>query len=388
MPGKPKRGTESVIGHVFCHGNYTYDVQRPLIIHPDYDTMLIALRSQAGRSEVPQTVMLKAVDKYYQQHASHRMIEEVKLARCLHHPKIASVLGIAYDDKQPYIVMEYTPGCFLASAISAAVKLRRKLSPQAAAYVAAGVAEALDYAHRCVDDDGRPLGIVHRAVSPVSIRLDNRGGVRLMNFGAAWSQTRGRVASPATLLRGNPAYMAPETVLGFIPNKRNRSDSLLLQRPDRRADIFSLGLVLLESLTATHPLDPPDRRWPGEEDRLHPDFQSEHSAFIPAKQLANRLLQFDPESVAQDTRDVPEALRSIIARALRLDPDGRYHSAAEMRNELLSYLCSCGGPYGGRELEAEVSALLKEMTDQHFFAVSGGIERGLFRDSPVDGRKS
>jgi eukaryotic-like serine/threonine-protein kinase len=388
MPGRSKRRTESVIGHVFCHDNYTYDVRRPLIVHPDYDTMLIALRSHAGRSEAPQAVVIKAVNKYYQRQANHRMIEEVELARCLRHPKIASILGIAYDDKQPYIVMEYTPGCFLASAISAAVMLRRKLSPQAAAYVAAEVAEALDYAHRCVDDHGKPLGIVHRAVSPVSIRLDNRGGVRLMNFGAAWSQIRRRVASPATLLRGNPAYMAPETVLGFIPDKRNRSNSPPLQRPDRRADVFSLGLVLLESLTATHPLDPPDKRWPKGEDRFHPDFQSEHSAFIPVKQLANRVLQFDPELVAQDTRDVPEALRPIIARALRLDPNERYHSAAEMRNELLSYLCSVGVPFRGRKLEAEVSSLLKEVTDQHFFVVSGGIERGLFRDSPVDGRKN
>lgn len=387
MPGQSKRRTESAIGHVFRYMNYTYNIQRPLIMHPDHDTMLIALRSHAGRSEAPQAVVLKAVDKYYQQHATHRMAEEVELARCLRHPKISSVLGIAYDDKQPYTVMEYTPGCFLASVISAAVMLRRKVSPQAAAYVAAEVAEALDYAHRCVDDDGKPLGIVHRAVSPVSIRIDTRGGVQLMNFGAAWSQIRRRVTSPATLLRGNPAYMAPETALGFIPGKRNRSDSLLLQRPDRRADVFSLGLVLLESLTAAHPLDPADKRWPRGEDRFHPDFQSEHSAFIPVKQLANRVLQFDPELVAQNTQGIPETLRPVIARALRLDPDERYRSAAEMRNELLNYLRSCGEPYGGRKLEAEVSPLLKEATDHHFFAVSGGIERGLFRDSPVDGRK-
>lgn len=386
MPGRSKRSAESVVCHTFQHGDYIYNMLRPLIVHPDYDTMLIALRSHAGSSGAPQAVVLKAVDKYLPEHASKRMYEEARLARYLDHPRIASVLGIVYDDDQPYIAMQYIPGCFLASAIAAAVMLGRKLSPQAAAYVAAEVAEVLDYAHHCKDGTGQPLGIIHRAVSPVSVRLDSRGGVRLMNFGAAWCELRGRIDTPDRTLRGNPAYVAPEIVRSVVYGKGRRTHKPGGQ-PDKRADIFSLGLVLLETLIATHPLDSADKHWPTGEAQLPSDFRSEHGAFMPAKQLANRVLHFGPEQVKENTQDVPEPLRPIIARALRLAPDERYQSAAELQSDLLNYLSSCGAPYGSRELEAEVGALLKEATDHHFFVVSGGIERGLLRDSPVFRRK-
>ncbi|WP_324291349.1 protein kinase domain-containing protein [Corallococcus sp. bb12-1] len=103
------------------------------------------------------------------------------------------------------------------------------------------VAAALDCAHTRTDEAGLPLGIVNRDVNPGHIRLGPRGEVRMTDFGVALSRLTGRVATSFPRPQGEVLYVAPEALMG---------DAV-----DARADLFSLGLTLLEFVTGRHLYD-------------------------------------------------------------------------------------------------------------------------------------
>jgi eukaryotic-like serine/threonine-protein kinase len=370
-PGGPKRGMS------FQVGDFRYEVLRPLVVHPDYDTLLLATREPLQGGSV-KLVVLKPIVMEHGREARHRALEEVRLSKALRHPNIATVYGYVMHDELPYIVMEHLRGCFLLTLMDAAWLVGRKLSPDFAAYVAAEVADALDYAHRCEDEEGNPLKLVHRAVGPMRIRLGENGRVKLTNFGAAYSELLGRIPTPPGLLRGDPAYIAPEILLGFLKPEARQRDRLTPRKLDGRADLFSLGLVLLEMLLSRYPLDPPDTLWEDIEQRFPPEVRAERSTLLPLETLANRVLHFGPDEVERAAKELPVPLRKVVARALRPNPAERYQSADDMRYDLRSFLhARQGRPYGAKEAEAELSDILKEASDLRKLAAHPDVERGV-----------
>ncbi len=366
----------------FEAGGFRYEIIRPLVSHPDYDTLWLATRQleQGGAIKV---VALKPLEMEHGSQARDRALEEVRLSKYLRHPNVANVYGWVMHDEQPHVVMEHLQGCFLLTLMDAAWLVKRRLSADFAAYVAAEVADALDYAHRCEDDEGKPLKLVHRAVGPMRIRLGGNGRVKLTNFGAAWSELLGRLKTGPTLLRGDPAYIAPEILLGFVKPEKRQRDVLTPRKLDGRADIFSLGLVLLEMLLARYPLDPPTALWEDIEERFPPGVRSEHSTLMPLETLANRVLHFGPEEVEKAARELPAPLRHIVSRALQPDPTERYPHAGDMRTDLRDFLHSGGHPpYGARDAEAEVSDILKEASDVSKLAALPAVERGVLPMPP------
>ncbi|HEX5749203.1 MAG TPA: protein kinase [Archangium sp.] len=367
----------------FEANEYRYSIQRPLVSHPDYDTLLIASR-QSLEGGALERVILKPIVLGDERAWRTRAMEEVHLSRCLRHPNIARVLGPALDDERAYVVMDMDPGRFLLSIMDTAICVRRKLSHGFAAYVAAEVADALDHAHRAVDDEGRPLHLVHRAVGPMRIRLGDTGRVQLTNFGAAWSELMGRIRTPPGVLRGDPAYTAPEILRGFEKPETGQRDPLTPLALDGRADIFSLGLVLLEMLLARYPLDPPDTLWLGLEQRFPPEVRCERSSsLLPLETLANRLLHFGPEEVRQAARELPEPLRRIVTRALRPEPAERYRTAGQMRDELRDFLQADGqAPYGAKQARAEVKQLFAQAPAPSELPAYSVVEMGALPAPP------
>jgi serine/threonine-protein kinase len=344
----------------FESDGFRYEVFRSLLEHEDYDTLLLSWCRPI--EEGPRRlVVLKRVQVPEGRAGRIRAMEEVQLAAHLHHPGLARVFRLAEHQGSPYVVMEHTRGAFLATAIGSALLLDRKLSPAFAAFIAAEVANALDYAHHCTDDKGRALHIIHRAVSPTTIRLGRNGRVRLTNFGAAFSELLGRVPTPPRVLRGNFAYAAPELIRSV--SEKGRAGLLSPKGLDSRADIFSLGLVLLEMIAGHHPLDPPDRLPPKVSRRalqLVSGVRAEHSAWASVEVLADRLLRFEPEDVERISQQAPAPLKKVALRALQRDPTGRFQSAAEMRDELRAYLASLQRPFGAPESVAELADILKK----------------------------
>jgi len=345
----------------FESDGFRYEVFRSLLEHEDYDTLLLAWCRPLKEVELRQFVVLKQVEVPEGRMGRTRAVEEVHLAAHLHHPGLARVFRLAEHQGSPYVVMEHTRGAFLATIIGSALLLNRKLSPAFAAFIAAEVATALDYAHQCRDNSGHALHIIHRAVSPTTIRLGRNGRVRLTNFGAAFSELLGRVPTPPRVLRGNFAYAAPELIRSV--SEKGRAGLLSSKGIDSRADIFSLGLVLLEMLAGHHPLDPPDVLPPKVSKRalqLVSGVRVEHSAWASIEVLADRLLCFGPEDVEVIAQQAPAPLKKVALRALQSDPTKRYPSAAEMSDELRAYLATLRRPFSAPEAAAELADILKK----------------------------
>jgi eukaryotic-like serine/threonine-protein kinase len=335
-------------GLLFEGPEYRYTFVAPLL--DAHDPMAIARRTSLRGESVPCLVIVKRVEMPPEEERRQRAVEEVRLATRLRHPGIARVYELVEHKGEPYLVMEHTPGIFLETAMETALLLGRTLTPVHAVYIAAEVADALHYAWNRQDEDGRPLHVVHRAVSPTSIRLELSGRVKLTDFGVAYSRMVGRLDTPSKVLRAELAYAAPEVMRH--------------QKPDGRADLYSLGMVLLEMLSGQYPLDSPDVNQPFRESsevlRYNARVRAERPTWTSAGELADRILSFGPDDVELVARKVPEPLKHILHKALRAHPDDRYQTGGEMRDELCEWLRSQGKRFGRSRAAAELRALDRE----------------------------
>jgi serine/threonine-protein kinase len=161
-------------------------------------------------------------------------LDEARLAARIHHPNVVPILEIGTSEQGYYIVMEYVEGDTLANLIARTVQGGRRVPVHVATRIVIDVLAGLHAAHELSDDDGTPLGIVHRDVSPQNILIGIDGSARLTDFGVA--RATSRLSTTRTgQLKGKLAYMAPEQARG-------------VKDIDRRADIFAAGVVFWEAL--------------------------------------------------------------------------------------------------------------------------------------------
>lgn len=303
-----------------------------------------------------------------------RLREEVKLLMRLSHPAIAQVFLVRVHDGLPHLVMEYVEGQSLETLVSFAALRRRPLSEAFAAYVGAEVADALHHAHTLEDDRGRPLGLVHRDVSPSTLRLDVRGHVKLADFALAWARLPGRVATESHVVRGDLAYASPE--------------ALLRQPLDGRSDLFSLGVVLLELLTGLHLLDLEAVERAALAAGPAPDAElllAENPSWLSAPQMAARMACFAPEHVDHATRAVSSPLRAILARLLRREPEERFQTALELRDALRAVLGGRGYAYGPSEAAREATQVRQDARSRRRSADVLSSDEGLASASGLGG---
>src|SRR3954468_14250601 len=231
-------------------------------------------------------------------------LDEARLAALLDHPNVVRIIEVGHDGEEYFLAMELVQGKPLSAVLRKATRERRPPSPALAAYVIAQAASGLGYAHALTDGDGRPLGVVHRDVSPQNVLISFEGAVKMIDFGVA--RAFGRVAhtSPGGL-KGKIDYMSPEQASA--------------EEVDHRADVFALGVVLWEALTGR---------------RL----------FRRETELATmRAIVDDPIPHPSDLGPVPPELDAIAMRALRKRRDGRFQSAQEMAMALEQYAFSQPG---------------------------------------------
>src|SRR4051812_42985472 len=181
-------------------------------------------------------------------------VHEAKLAVRLSHANIVQVFDLGRVDDPAgeatsyFIAMEYVPGLDLATVLTRCRRQKIQVPFGMAVFLAAEVAKALDHAHRRRDEHARPLGIVHRDISPQNILLSWEGEVKVTDFGIA--KAKDSIASGdaeddarAGRVRGKLAYMSPE-----------QSRALAV---DGRSDLFSLGTVLYEMVAGNNPFVAP-----------------------------------------------------------------------------------------------------------------------------------
>jgi serine/threonine-protein kinase len=274
-----------------------------------------------------------------------RLVEEAVLVRNMGHHALTRVLGVNTSEDRPLVVMEYVDGLSLERVLNRAVQRHQRVSEPFAATVAAQVADALHYIHHLTDSSGEPLRLVHRDVGPRNIYVSTAGEAKLSDFGAAFTVRPGR---RGMYLKGDVAYAAPEVLRGEVPNAR--------------ADLFSLGLVLFELLTHKHLLDLPDAPAGPPLTRLFKKLvgkvHAEEPAWADPAELAARAALIRPGDVERATVDVEPTLRTVLHRALRVDPAERYAQASEMRMDLRSYLATLAQPFDAWELREELREML------------------------------
>jgi eukaryotic-like serine/threonine-protein kinase len=217
-------------------------------------------------------------------------VDEARVCARLAHPNIVQVFDFGEHDGELYMAMEYVDGTTAARLVRAAASRGEDVPLEAALYVALSVLRGLDYAHNARDDDGRPLDLVHRDVSPGNVLIDRSGAVKLTDFGIARAAEIER-RTDAGQLKGKLGYMSPEQVVG--------------RELDARSDLFTVGIVLAELVM------------------LRPLFSGASEIDV-----LTRIRDADVGALDRAAARVPDDVRAVLYRALARDKALRYPTAA------------------------------------------------------------
>lgn len=160
-------------------------------------------------------------------------IDEARLAARLQHPNIVQVFDFGEYEGELVLAMEYVDGSHVGKLIRRSVSREELIPQEVVLHVLSQAAHALSYAHRATDASGKPLGIVHRDVSPANLLLDSSGHVKLSDFGIARAVDKVSYTDGGHV-RGKMGYMSPEQVVA--------------KELDGRSDVFTLATVGAEML--------------------------------------------------------------------------------------------------------------------------------------------
>jgi len=233
-------------------------------------------------------------------------LNEARVAARLNHPNVAQIFDLGKLGDQYFIAMEYVHGEDLRAVIREATDGDKRPPLGLACRIVADTLGGLHYAHTRVGADGKPLGLVHRDVSPQNVLVTYEGSVKLVDFGIA-KATRAIDAAQtqAGLLKGKYAYMSPEQARG--------------QPVDARSDVFCVGVLLWELAT-----------W----QRLFKRPTEMSTLMAVAEEPVRAPRTVDPS--------LPADLDRLIMKALARQPDDRFASAQEMRAALESLIRTSG----------------------------------------------
>lgn len=226
-----------------------------------------------------------------------RFIDEARLTARLVHPNICQILDFGTMDGCYFIAMEYVDGLDLAGVLKGMDREGERIPVDVALYVICGVLRGLKHAHEAVDDDGRPLAIVHRDVSPHNVLLSVNGDIKLSDLGAATASQSFRSARTEKHFRiGKVLYMAPE--------QRRRKPV------DARADLYSAGILLVEMILGSS------------------EFHQEANMYLAG------MCSLWEKVAARLSSPLGQSLAQVVEKALAEDPARRYQSADGMLSEI------------------------------------------------------
>ncbi|OJH33939.1 hypothetical protein BON30_46290 [Cystobacter ferrugineus] len=330
---------------------------------PDYRTPLLASCSLASpRGGVfPRWVELLPfrLEELDSQIAERCVFELLRAGKAAH-SNLARMGGVVFDERTAYLRMQHLPGAYLHHVLEAAHAVGRGVSSAFAAYVVTELADALLPLPWRKHGTRRPLSLVHRAVGPMRIRVGASGRVQLTHLGLVYWELKESPPLVGSWLRGDAAYLAPEALHRFFQATMHSDHLLSLEDLDARADVFSLGLVLLEMLLPRAPLAERESLWMESGALVPPRGPDGETSWVEWDVLARRVLPFGPMQVRRAADFVPVPLQRIIARALRREPEERYATVSDMHSALYCYLHGLKPLYGQKELAREAAGILAE----------------------------
>ena len=251
-------------------------------------------------------------------------LNEAKIAAQLNHPNIAQVFDFGEAEGAYYLAMEYIDGPNLRALSTQAHKAGQPIPFPLCAKIISYACEGLAYAHEYANPETKqPLDIVHRDVSPDNIVLAKNGAVKVVDFGIAKAAEQ-LYQTQSGLRKGKLAYMSPEYLKGT--------------QPDRRADVFALGVVLYELISNKKPYDA----------------ESEIT-------LMHAMIYEPMVPVRTRRPDVPEDLEWIVERALTRDREERYPSCRELQAALERFVVDQGEPLSAVHISRVIAGLQSEL---------------------------
>ncbi len=246
------------------------------------------------------------------------LVDEAHIASTLNHSNLVQVLDLGKSADQYFLALEFVDGWSLEQVRRRAQKAKLKLPLPLALSIVGALCRGLAYVHTR-ERNGRPLGIVHRDVTPQNVLLSQHGEVKLADFGIAKAVDRSE-KSAAGIIKGKFAYMSPE---------QTRAAPL-----DARSDLFSVGTLLYLLVTAKKPFE-------GANDL----------------DVIMQVRRARPEKPSALVKDLNPDVERLINRALRADPAKRWQSAEQMADRIDAILVKLGQPSGPAPLKRWLETL-------------------------------
>ncbi|MFW6087329.1 MAG: serine/threonine-protein kinase, partial [Myxococcota bacterium] len=263
-------------------------------------------------------------------------LDEARLAARIRHPNVVATLDISDTQGDGFfIVMDYIEGDHMGALLQRAARQGKRLPPGTVGRIIIDALAGLSAAHNLTDEHGEALNMVHRDVSPHNVMVGVDGISRLTDFGVAKAEVR-LTSTREGQFKGKLAYMAPEQAS--------------TGNADQRSDLFSMGIILWESLTGR-------RLFRGENnaETLHKVLQSE---IPPPSSLWPELEPFD----------------AVVLKALERDPEKRFQTADDFAEALDEAARQAGGLATGRAVGDVVRTYTGEKLQQERDRIKGAIE--------------
>ncbi len=225
------------------------------------------------------------------------LVNEARLGGQLRHPHVVEVYGCDVADGTFFMAMEFVKGWTLDDVLNDFGEAALSIPLAAVVDVLRQLARGLTYAHSARDEGGQPMGLVHRDLKPQNIFLDERGLVKIADFGLAKSTANLYQTASAEVTKGSPLYMSPEQIHG--------------EALDARSDLFAVGSIAVELVTGLRAFE--------------------------GNSVANTLkkvLDVDCAEAWEPFEEQAPLLAPVVARLLSLKRDDRYPDAAALARDL------------------------------------------------------
>lgn len=300
-----------------------------------------------GKLGLSRTVAMKVVRPEYASDAEYTrmLIDEATVASSIHHPNVCDLLELDKHDDLIFMVMEWIAGDSLAGLLHKGAEIA-PLKYHLAARIIADACAGAHAAHEATDQDGAPLGIVHRDISPPNILLSLQGQVKVSDFGIAKARHQLHSRTKTGEVKGKFAYIPPEQIVGGTV--------------DRRADVYALGCVLYVATLGLRP-------------------------FGSGPQAMRKILEGHYKRPSELKPNYPKDLEQVIVTALAQNAGDRFQTAEEMRLALEEWMADREHVVGApelahlvqRRLSAEKRAAIEELRKLSRATTLSMLTRGL-----------